>query len=74
MVGLNCYHHPRLEAVISCQHCGKPLCRSCAELYSGHHVCKLTGLKMDTDDVKVKYVCNCEYGYEYEKCPVYQDR
>lgn len=39
-----------------------------------HYVCKLTGLKMDTDDVKVKYVCKCEYGYEFEKCPVYQDR
>lgn len=38
------------------------------------YVCKLTGLKMDTDDVKVKYVCKCDSGYEYEKCPVYQDR
>lgn len=41
---------------------------------SDSYVCKLTGLKMDTDDVKVKYVCNCDSGYEYEKCPVYQDR
>lgn len=36
--------------------------------------CDLTGLKMDADSPKVKFVCNCESGYEYEKCPVYQSR
>lgn len=38
------------------------------------YICKLTGLKMDVDDTKVKFVCNAEYGEEYEKCPVYQSR
>ena len=30
------------------------------------YVCKLTGLKMDVDASKVKFVCNAEYGEEYE--------
>lgn len=38
------------------------------------YICKLTGLKMDVDATKVKFVCNAEYGEEYEKCPVYQSR
>ena len=36
--------------------------------------CTLTGLEMYDDDAKVKHVCKAESGYEYEKCPVYQDR
>lgn len=36
--------------------------------------CDLTGLKMDADGPKVKFVCNCDSGYEYEKCPIYQVR
>lgn len=35
--------------------------------------CTLTGVVMYEDDVKVKHLCKAE-GYEYEKCPVYQDR
>ena len=38
------------------------------------YICKLTGLKMDVDSTKVRFVCNVEYGEEYEKCPVYQSR
>lgn len=41
---------------------------------SDKYVCSLTGMKMDMDDTKVKFVCNCDSGYEYEKCPAYQDR
>lgn len=44
MVKLNCYHHPTLEAVINCENCGKPLCRSCAELYNGHPFCATCGM------------------------------
>ena len=36
--------------------------------------CDLTELKMDADSPKVKFVCNCDSGYEYEKCPAYQSR
>ncbi len=38
------------------------------------YICKLTGMKMDIDDLKVKYTCKVEYGEEYEKCPVFKDR
>lgn len=38
------------------------------------YICKLCGQKMDIDDPKVKYTCKVDYGYEYEKCPIYQDR
>ena len=41
---------------------------------SYEYVCELTGLHMDRDDPKVKFVCNPDCGYEYEKCPVYQSR
>ena len=41
---------------------------------SDKYICKLTGIKMDVDDPKVKYVCKVDYGEEYEKCPVYQNR
>ncbi len=36
--------------------------------------CELTGLEMHEDDPKCKFVCNADSGYEYEKCPVYQNR
>ena len=41
---------------------------------SDKYVCEVTGIKMDLDSPKVKYVCDAECGYEYEKCPVYQNR
>lgn len=41
---------------------------------SDKYICTLTGMKMDVDDPKVKYVCKVDYGYEYEKCPIYKDR
>lgn len=41
---------------------------------SDKYICSLTGIKMDVDDTKVKFVCNCDSGYEYEKCPIYQNR
>lgn len=37
-------------------------------------ICTLTGVEMDVDSTKVKYVCKAEYGEEYEKCPIYRDR
>lgn len=38
------------------------------------YICQLTGQKMDIDDSIVKHICNCDSGYEYEKCPFYKDR
>lgn len=37
------------------------------------YICKVTGVHMDIDDTKVKYVCKAEYGDEYKKCAIYQD-
>lgn len=54
--------------------CPKLDCDSCSFFGGTTYVCSLTGLKMDEDDPKVKYVCKTDSGYEYEKCPVYQDR
>lgn len=31
---MKCYYHPELDAVASCQHCGKHLCKECADKYS----------------------------------------
>ena len=31
---------------------------------SDKYVCGLTGMKLDMDDTKVKFVCNCDSGYE----------
>lgn len=43
--------------------------------YDGYnYICKLTGMKMDFDDTKVKYVCKPDYGEEYYKCPIYKDK
>lgn len=41
---------------------------------SDKYICQITGLKMDLDDPKVKFVCKSDCGYEYEKCPIYQSR
>ncbi len=41
---------------------------------SDKYICKLSGQEMYTDDSKVKYTCNSDYGSEYEKCPYYKDR
>jgi len=41
---------------------------------SDKYVCSVTGMKMDLDDARVKHICKPESGYEYEKCPIYQDR
>lgn len=38
------------------------------------YICKLCGKQFDVDDPQVKYTCNPDYGEEYQKCPVYQDR
>lgn len=41
---------------------------------SDKYICKQTGIKMDVNDPKAKYVCDADYGEEYEKCPIYQSR
>lgn len=38
------------------------------------YYCKLCGKQFDVNDPQVKYTCKPEYGEEYKKCPVYQDR
>lgn len=38
------------------------------------YICKLTGMKMDVYDSKVKYVCKPDYGEEYRNCSIYKDR
>lgn len=38
------------------------------------YYCKLCGKQFDPKDPQVKYTCNPQYGEEYKKCPVYQDR
>ena len=38
------------------------------------YTCSLTGITMYADDTKIKFVCNCDSGHEYEKCPIYQSR
>ena len=37
------------------------------------YICTECGKQMHPDDSQVKYVCNPEYGYEYENCPVYKN-
>lgn len=41
---------------------------------SDRYICKVTGVEMPYDSTKVKYLCNAESRYEYEKCPIYQDK
>lgn len=31
---MKCYYHPEEEAVATCQHCGKSLCKDCASKYT----------------------------------------
>lgn len=31
---MKCFYHEDREAVATCQHCGKALCRACASLYT----------------------------------------
>lgn len=38
------------------------------------YICTLTGMCMDVDDARVKYMCKAEYGEEYRKCPIYKDK
>lgn len=38
------------------------------------YTCTLCGIEMDKDDSRFKYVCDADYGCEYEKCPIYQNR
>lgn len=38
------------------------------------YICLLTGMKMDVDSSKVKYVCKADYGDEYKQCPIYRDK
>lgn len=38
----------------------------------GDYYCEIC--KKTLDESEVKYKCNPDYGYEYEKCPVYKDR
>lgn len=38
------------------------------------YICKLCGKQFDVNDLQVKHMCKAEYGEEYKKCPVYQDR
>ncbi len=40
--------------------------------YDDKYICTVTGVRMDVDDPKVKFVCKCDYGEEYKKCPIYQ--
>lgn len=37
------------------------------------YVCTVTGQEFYVDDPKIKYTCSPQYGYEYEKCPIYQN-
>lgn len=41
---------------------------------SDKYICKLCGKQFDVNDLQVKYTCKAEYGEEYKKCPIYQDR
>ena len=36
--------------------------------------CELTGLKIYSDEPKVKFVCDADSGHEYEKCEAYKNR
>ncbi len=42
--------------------------------YTDYYICKLTGKRMTEDDTRVKYTCKPDYGEEYRKCQVYQDK
>lgn len=42
--------------------------------YDDKYICLLTGMKMDVDSSKVKYVCKSDYGDEYKQCPIYRDK
>ena len=33
-ITMKCYYHEDREAVATCQHCGKALCKACAGLYN----------------------------------------
>lgn len=43
------------------------------EYESNKYICTVTGMRMDSDDPKVKHVCKPDYGEEYKKCHIYKD-
>ena len=38
------------------------------------YICKLTGKKMDVDDLKVKFTCKVDYDEEYRTCEIYKSK
>lgn len=32
------YHHPRRDAITSCEHCGKPICAECRAKFRGNSI------------------------------------
>lgn len=38
------------------------------------YFCELTGIEVDEDSAKFRFVCKADSGYAYEECPVYKNR